>query len=91
MPRIVFSRARQGQDPGAVGKANGELGVAVKLDVLSTMARNSENLSMSSWDCRREGESRTMVLRGLWMASHRARIAVMVDLPDCLEQFRIIL
>jgi len=25
------------------------------------------------------------------MASQRARMAVMVDLPDCLEQFRIIL
>lgn len=32
-----------------------------------------------------------MVLWGLWMASHRARIAVIVDLPDCLLQFRMIL
>jgi len=46
---------------------------------------------MSSWDCLNDGESKIIVLLGRYIASHRANMAVIVDLPVCLEQFRIFL
>lgn len=91
MPLIVFSEPGRARTREPLAKRTESLVSLSSLTFLSTRARNSENLSMSSWDCLSEGESRTMVLRGLWMASHSARMAVMVDLPDCLEQLRIIL
>jgi len=76
IPLIVFSEPGRAKTREPFEKRTESLVSLSSLTFLSTMDRNSENFSIISWDCLSEGESSTMVLPGLCIASQRARMAV---------------
>ena len=90
IPRIVFSEPGSARTLEPFGNFTVSLVSLSRVRTSGSISRKSRNLIINSWLCLKLGESRTITLLGILIASCKASAAVVVDLPDCLEQFRII-